>query len=286
MSRTRYDTLTPPTGLPTYPSSVMAAMRFLDIAHDLSDETSTETITDEVVTVAATGLMELDHVPLNGSLAVWGGLGQTGQQFTIVFDDAVFSGVGFYECRHYRFSNRIDFDMTQISGGQVVYATYSATHTNITAALIARIVQELIATQTQVDAIDPSVVLQFTETATAGNNIDDESCYIDSSGLAQPMVTADLTDITKMESAFYCEDTVLTGNTVTFKTAGTIAIPAGLSNVPRGRALWFGKNGALTWDGDPTNGLTTGHWRKFFGITYDGTNIHLNLLQPLQGRQA
>jgi len=283
---------TPTTGLATFDGTSgteIAASQFLGF--DPSAETQTVSITDETLTIPSSGRMQLGDdqigcVPGDStSLEVWSGLNGTGQQYTIITPDDAFSGAGSYECRWYKGTSFLEFSVpTQVAASTTLYATYNLGCTVITARWRARIHQEIRAAE---QLIVSGVSTTITDTATAGEAIEEEFCYIDEDGVLNVLATGDLDNYDRMATAVYIDGSYSLGETVTIKYNGVVDAPAAAATLPKGRELWVGGSGLPTWSEDATNGLSASDYIKPFGVASpDGTDIILNQGQGIRGQHS
>lgn len=297
----RYNTLTPTTGLATFPTSVMEDRKFLGLFFDrvaASVSTSAIDITNEQIDVDGTedGLFRLLHVPkgqandlIGGArvLDIWSGPSKTGTQFTAITGNTAFGPATSREFRHYVGSNEIDVDPDQIADGgfTTLYATYKASHSEIDPELFARLWEEVQATQNYViGGTSSSSTIPDSFAATSGEALVKGFGYVDAA-TKTVFQFDDPRDLAQVEALVWVDGSVNSGANFTAYLTGLFEKPASITAYPIGKAILAGRNGLPTWDEDGSaNALVAGDFARISGRSMDGTNLFLSLVsQSIRG---
>lgn len=295
VARKWYPGLIPATGIHSgFPGARISDTRqFAPLYHTLGNlAASVGEVEDEVLDFEDIDNFHalLTFRPKRGTLRVFENVGEAGQEFEILGDDASFSGPGSYECKWVHGTARLIFSSDQVNTSTTVYATYEAMDSPVGEALeFALLHQEMRAIEDYLlDTVVVSLSGDVTDSAIAAEDLEDEWAWMDDSGQLAAFETADLQILPRVKRAVYIVGAVGTGNAATWKVRGEIAVPAGLvATMPRGADLRVGRNGQWTWDQDATNGLGSGDWIRSCGYRKSNANtIVVDLTAPVRERKG
>lgn len=291
MARTRYrlqDSLTS-----IFPSGTSTAKRFLDALEDPASPSYQYTITDEAITIPASGAdtlrIELDHVP-DGDPTNTSVLRVNTQQSAAGTD---FTGttstddLTTYQVRVHPGRPFLDFNRASLASAGVttVYATY-VTYTSVFTASWGNRVELLLDELTtwaynHISAGETGTITEERyKIGEVGGCLGDRLVYPANSGGETKWFYADASDRTKLPLGYLATDTA-EGAAATVIICGVVTTFA--DNPQPGMPLWASPvAGRYTWESDTGgNVLTTGDYVCNFGQALPGgTTGYVNFINP------
>lgn len=290
MARPRFRT--PVTGsdlTANFPTSVMTDMQFMDVFNFVSTATLHE-IDDEEITLSdysasADGLILVDlefkigrgYDDPDYPLVVSTGAGGTGTVFTNIGSWEDFGADSLRECRvlegdggkiEFKNSQLVDAGLTS----STLYVNYYGRHSNQSASKLAQIVCELLAVQTHI--LDSEG-----ETVTFGENVTKGLGYILAAD-GECYQFDDPTDAAQLQGLVYIQADASENDTGVVLRRGPIEPDEA---VPINKTAYAGNNGAITWNGDATNPLTSGDYILPIGVSLSSGTLQLEISPQIQG---